>query len=198
MQEKQIFKPFEQFEEGEFDKMFGFSAKGFDFGVYTFLPEVAPEGTVAYHIVAMRQNGTAYYKILERKFHESGLSTNNLSAPSFTIRATKSTEHFYPLGAAYEALRAHLIICLKVHNRKIRDAQNLIEMPFEEYLQLPKNQELLKIRFRSVTDPKMSFEAFANLPQELERLRTEQKQLIWILKQLSEPIAAAAEQFPNA
>lgn len=207
MQEKQIFKPFAEFEEGEFDKMFGFSAKGFDFGVYTFLPAFMWKGITTYHIVRMHGKisfgkSGFYYKLLERDFAEGGLSTNNLRCAQFCKPASKILDaenpQFLSLRGAYETLRAHLIETLKEIRQLVANTQKISEMPFEEYLQLPKNQDLLKIRFRSCSSPKISFEEFSNLPQELERLRTEQKQLIWAIKHYTEPLAAAAEQFPNA
>jgi hypothetical protein len=207
MQEKQIFKPFAEFEEGEFDKMFGFSAKGFDFGVYTFLPAFVWKGITTYHIVRMHGKisfgkSGFYYKVLERDFAEGGLSTNCLRCAQFCKPASKLLENespqFTDIESPYEALRAHLIKTLKEIRGLVADTAKLAEMPFEEYLQLPKNQDLLKIRFRSVIDPKISFEAFASLPEQKKRMKDEQKKLVWAIKHYTEPLAAAAEQFPNA
>lgn len=166
MQEKQIFKPFEQFEDGEFDKMF---ANGKD--LYTFTPAVAQNGITLFHILAEETEGEKYFKVLARAFHESEATLVELTYAQSPYFGTPYGGKFFSLSEAYNAIRNSVLEHLWHIRSEVEHLKKIAEMPFEEYAKLEEVQHFLRRKHKNQSS---------------------------LLKQLSEPLAAAAEQFPNA
>jgi hypothetical protein len=165
MQVKQIFKPFEQFEAGEFDKMF---ANGKD--LYTFAPAIAQNGITLFHIVVEEKEDGKYFKVLARAFHESEATLVELTYAQSSYFATPHGGKFFALSEAYNAIRNSVLEHLWHVRAEVEHLKKIAEMPFGEYVKLEEVQHFLRKKHKNQSS---------------------------LLKQLSEPLAEAAEQFPS-
>jgi hypothetical protein len=137
MQEKQIFKPFAEFEEGEFDKVFKYWDRRINREAYRFCPKLCNAHDM-YYILEI--GGNVFTIIYRDNWGFDPLY--NLPTHKICFKE-KDFIGFPSLELAYEALRGELIRLFKKAKSELGGAIIVSKMSFADFVQSENIQAIL-------------------------------------------------------